>query len=274
MKKDRFRRPAALLLTTLLLLSLGAELLVLTSCGKDELQSRRPPAAMVIDGAWSDWEKIPVHQVDEMDGLVVGVANDEGYLYLIARSSDLQLARRLRVLGLVVQAAGAGGSDLEIRYHGSVALSDNLTRAGGGPGGGRMPLPFETGEGSGLPVPGRIVVEQGGRVRTMSESLPDGPAAGSDIEGDVYCYEFRLPLDALFGGAALERGVGGQKVRLVLQSGKMTSEVRQQMIALRNSRGNSGKRGGGPDSGMGGGVGLPGGKPRKLVATVKLAGPA
>jgi hypothetical protein len=134
-----------------------------------------------------------------------------------------------------------------------------------------MPLPFETGEGSGFAVPGRITVEQNGSVATYGENRPRGPAAGSDVDGDEYCFEFRLPLDDLFTGPVLDRGVAGKKIRLELRSGKMPKEMRQQMILLRNSRGDiDGDKGGG----MGGGMGLPGGEPRKLKATVKLAGAA
>ncbi len=299
MKNDGFRGPTASLLTAVLLI-LAAEL-VLTACGGDELQSPRPPAVMAADGAWADWDAIPLHRVEEMNGLVLGVANDDEYLYLMARSSDLQLARRLRMLGLVVRASGQGdgGSELLVRYHGSVALSDNLMRAGGGPGGGRMPMLFETGENTGIPTPGMIEVEQGGRVITTPENRPEGTAAGSDFEGDIYCYEFRLPLDALFAGPALDGGVAGRKVQLELQGGNMTKEMRQQLILLRNSRGNRGERGGGMDGGMGGGMGgshmggdqrggdsmaggmggpggmrAPGGQgdePRKLKVTVELS---
>lgn len=258
MDKDEFRGPTALLLTTILLI-LTAELLVLTACGGDELQSHRPPAAMVTDGAWADWEDVPAHRVKEMNGLVIGVANDDEYLYLMARSTDLQLARQLWMLGIIVRVSGQGrdGSKLLVRYHGSVALADNLVRAGGGPGGGRMPTLLETGESSGLPVPGMIEVEQDNSVTTFAENRPDGPAAGSDVVGDVYCYEFRLPLDALFAEPVLEGGMAGQKVQLELQRGKMTAEMRRQMIFLRNShRDMGGQRS----------------EPRKLKVVIRLAG--
>ncbi len=274
--KDEFRGQAALLLTTVLLI-LVPELLVLTSCSSDTLPSHRPTSAMAIDGVASDWDEIPLHRVKEMEGLVVGVANDDNYLYLVARSSDLQLARRLRMLGIIVRASGAGGSDLRLSYHGSVALSDNLMRAGGGPGGGRMPLAFETGEGKGLAMPGMIEVEQGGAVTRYAENRPEGPAAGSDVAGDVYCYEFRLPLDALFPESVLQGGVAGQRVQLEIQGGKMSREMRQQLIMLRNSRGNMGGGGGGREGGKGGGPGGPGSaggqgnEPRKLKTTIKLS---
>jgi hypothetical protein len=295
-KKDGFYGQTTLLLTIILLI-LAAELLVLTGCGGDELQSHRPTTVMATDGSWTEWKEIPLHRVEEMNGLVLGVANDNEYLYLMARSSDLQLARRLRMLGLVVQASGQsdGGSELVVRYHGSVALSDNLMRAGGGPGGGRMPQLFETGENTGIPTPGMIEVQQGGRAITAPENRPEGTAAGSDVEGDMYCYEFRLPLDALFAGPALDGGLAGQKVQLELQGGNMTKEMRQQLILLRNSRGERGERGGGMGGGMGGshrggdqrggdsmvgGMGGPGGarapggqgrEPRKLKVTIRLS---
>jgi len=102
-----------------------------------------------------------------------------------------------------------------------------------------------------------IEVEQDNRVTTFAENRPVGPAAGSDVAGGVYCYEFRLPLDALFSEPALEGGVAGQKVRLELRRGKMTTAMRNQRIFLRNSRRDMGGRGS---------------DPRTLRVTIKLAG--
>lgn len=290
MKNDSFHGQTALLLTIIVLV-LAAELLVLTACGGDELQSHRPPAAMVIDGQWSDWEEIPIHRVEEMNGLVLGVANDDGYLYLMARSTDVRMVRRLRMLGIVVEASGQGkeGSELHVCYHGSVQLSDSLAKAGGGPGDGRMPSPFETGDGPELPAPGMIEIEQGGTITRVAENRPDGIAAGSAAGGDVYCYEYRLPLADLFAGPLPEGGVNGRIVSLEVESGDMTDEMRQQMMQQGGGRGGGmgggmgGGRGGGMGGGRGGGMGGPGGMqgsggrdpdPKKLQVTIKLAGAA
>jgi len=123
--KDGFRGLTTLPVTLILFL-LAAGLVVLTACGGGVLQSHRLSASMVTDGACADWEDVPTHRVKEMNGLVMGVANDDDYLYLMARSTDLQLARYLRMLGIIVQGSGQGkdGSKLLVRYYGSVAVGE------------------------------------------------------------------------------------------------------------------------------------------------------
>ncbi len=245
-------------------------LLLLMACGVEQLQSGRPSGAMVVDGGWTDWEEIEIHQVKEMNGLVVAVANDDRHLYLMARSPDQQLVRHLRMFGLKLKASGRGkgGATIRLRYHGSVALADSLPPPGGGPGSDRMPLLRETGEEAGIPIPGMIEIERGDAVTRVAENRPDGLAAGSAAVGDVYCFEFRLPLDDLFSELASDDTLQGRRVGLELAAEKMPGRMRYQMEKMAGNGGRRGGRGGGK-----GGASGPGGPPpapRTLWATIRL----
>ncbi len=81
--------------------------------GKVSLESNWLDREITIDGAMADWQGA-MTQVRE--GVLVGLFNDEHFLYLCVQSKDFDTSRRAMVLGLMLHLDPKGGKKLVIQY--------------------------------------------------------------------------------------------------------------------------------------------------------------
>ncbi len=229
---------------------------ILFGCKGDQIQNQWADREIAIDGKYADWEGIPQNTLEDQN-IVIGTANDNDNFYLMFRTNDERMARRIRMMGVTVwlNKEGKKKKDYGICYSGSTDLHIS-DRPGLRPTDERSTQMEERMEkmwellGKNLPRAGRIMIIQGDEKTERDESSFDGPAAGSTYQNGVFCYEFRLPIPI-----STELG---KEIKLGLELGGMSEEdrkaMRQEMGGRRGSgmRGRSGGIGGRPGRMRGG----------------------
>lgn len=99
-------------------------ILILTSCGQVEVESRWRTGAIVIDGRADDWQGV-LYTV-EGKGLALGVQNDGEFVYICLQASDRRMLAPVLRDGLIVWFDPAGGKDkvLGVKFPLGVDWSD------------------------------------------------------------------------------------------------------------------------------------------------------
>jgi len=230
---------------------------LISGCGGDKIENQWLDQEIAIDGKYEDWEGINQNILEDLN-IVVGMANDETNLYLMFRMNDERMARRIRMMGVIVwlNKDGKKRKDYGICYTGSTDLHIS-DRPGLRPTDERSTQMEERMKkmrerlGENLPRAGRIMVIQGDEKTERDESAFEGPAAGSTYENGVFCYEFKLPIPI---STDLKK-----KMKLGLELGSISDEDRKAMMQEMGGRSGGGM--GGRPGGMGGRPGGRGGRP-------------
>ena len=230
---------------------------LISGCGGDKIENQWLDQEIAIDGKYEDWEGINQNILEDLN-IVVGMANDETNLYLMFRMNDERMARRIRMMGVIVwlNKDGKKRKDYGICYTGSTDLHIS-DRPGLRPTDERSTQMEERMKkmrerlGENLPRAGRIMVIQGDEKTELDESAFEGPAAGSTYENGVFCYEFKLPIPI---STDLKK-----KMKLGLELGSISDEDRKAMMQEMGGRSGGGM--GGRPGGMGGRPGGRGGRP-------------
>jgi hypothetical protein len=243
----------------LLLIVLSTTLLV--GCKKKEIVSQWKPENLKIDGKSSDWEEIPLTMSDKIRG-AMAVVNDAENQYIILKLSDQRMARKIQRMGLTVwiNSEGKKKKEFGIRYTGSQALATVLQPQMEFNDQNRESARFaKMGEmmSAHLPGPGMIGIIQNENVTMEPEKNPWGPSAASAENQGIYCYEFKIPLQFDKSVTDEQTTSVNDKIKVCLEVGGMTDEMKskmkEQMGSMRGSGGRSGGMGGGR-GGMGGGM--------------------
>lgn len=232
-------------------------ILMMLGCGKPTYESQWTDTPIILDGHDSDWENAPIYFSEDAGNVAFGVVNDSRYLYLMIRSTDQRLARRIQLLGMSVwlDPKGKKKKDFGVRYSCSESLSQSFQQLGGSPG-DMPPQLEETILSQPRQEPGTIIVVNDGFEKTIPENHLDGVTAGSGESNGIFTYEFRLPLPETAGEAGKGRRKRGERIGLGFELGSITLEMRQQMMQkMGGGRGGMGGGMGGGRGGMGGGMG-------------------
>lgn len=232
----------------LIIMVLG--LSIISGCKGTKIQNQWVDQEIKIDGSYEDWEGIDQNIIEDQN-IVVGLANDENNLYLMFRSNDNQMERRIRMMGVAVwlNKEGkkkkdfgilyTGSTDLHVSYRPEMRSSDSRNPQMEE----RLQRMMERRR-ENLAQPGMIIIIQGDEKIERNEYALDGPAAGSAFQNGIFCYEFRLPIP-------ISTASGGE-VKLGFEFGDMSDTDRKAMMQ---------ERGGRPGGGMGGRAGGTGGRP-------------
>lgn len=238
----------------LLILFLAASF---TSCKKNELVNQWKPENLAVDGDDADWENVQLFMVENFEGAFATV-NDTEDQYVILKLNDQRTANKIQLMGLTVwiNSDGKKKKSYGVRYTGS----DSLVK------GFHPPLDFENQmeqfprlkkmkeiKKAHLPEPGMLGIIQNGEVSMQPEKNPWGPAAASAEKEGVYCYEFKIPL--LFDRSVTDEQPEKlpKKIKLCLEIGGLTDEMRKQMQEDMPAGGRGGMGGGMRGGGMRGG---------------------
>ena len=81
--------------------------------GKVNLESNWRDREITIDGAMVDWQGV---MTEIREGILVGVLNDEHFLYICVQSKDFGTSRRAMVTGLMLHLDPKGGKEIVIQY--------------------------------------------------------------------------------------------------------------------------------------------------------------
>ena len=243
-------------------------------CKGNKIQNQWVDQEIAIDGKYADWEGINQNILEDQN-IVVGMANDENNLYLMFRGNDERMARRIRMMGVTVwlNKEGkkkkdfgilyTGSTDLHVSYRPDIKSSDPRNQQMDERMQRMMARRREK-----LPKPGMIMIIQGEDRSERNEYSLEGPAAGSDYENGVFCYEFKIPIPI--------STVSGNEVKLGLELGGISDEDRkammQEMGGMRGEGGRPGGRMGGRPGGMGGRPGGMGGRPGGMRGGERPAG--
>ncbi len=242
----------------LLLIVFGMTLIV--GCKKRQITSQWKPENLKIDGNGSDWEGIPLAMSEKLNG-VMGVVNDAENQYIILKLSDQRMVRRIQMMGLTVwiNSKSKKKKEFGIRYTGSELLARSLRPQRDFENQMQRSSQFDKMREkmkAHLPGPGMVGIIQNGNVSMEPEKNPWGPSAASAENEGVYCYEFKIPLQFDKSVTDDQTDVVGDNIKVCLEIGGMTDEMRNQM---KEQMGGMRGGGGGRSGGMGGGRGGMGG---------------
>lgn len=195
-------------------------LIFFSGCNSKKLENHWIKQPVEVDGDFSDWEGIELQFSDDIDA---GIAsqNDAENFYLMFRFTDIQLLRKIQMMGITIWLNAEDKKDkvLGIQYTGSVDLhvmnrpdfdqSDRMQE--------RIPRFREN-----MPGPGKIIIINNENRNEIVENNPVGPAAGSKSINGIYCYEFKIPLPTIVNlGDIVKLGIelGGMKMDDMLKRG-------------------------------------------------------
>jgi hypothetical protein len=240
---------------------------LLQGCGSTvDVASNWSNSAVVIDGKADDWSSL---QPIKDSPVLLGMRNDQDYLYLCLESSDRQFRQQLLGLGMTIWFEPKGGDKIGIHY--PLGRGRMGPGAGYGAPGGEIPAggppdggPAEV-DGPGAEKGGNtpeIVKELEilGPGKNDVDRMPLIQAAGIEIQighsGGTIVYELKVPLQK---SAKHPNGIAarpGSKVDVNFETGKFTPPENKSGSGM--SGGGEGTGGGGyPGGGQGGGMGPP-----------------
>jgi hypothetical protein len=242
----------------------------LQGCGSSvELASNWSNSAVVIDGKADEWSSslMPIKDSPVM----LGMRNDQDYLYLCLKSSDRQLRQQMMVAGMIVWFEPKGGDQIGIHY--PLGMTGGIP-SGIGPAEGGLPgdePPFGGPPDAGPPEQGfgegrngimpelvkELEVLGPGKndVKRMSLLETPGIEVGLGQSGGILVYELKIPLKKSEKHPYALASSPGSTVDVNFETGKLT---RPSGLSGGMPGGGGGPRGGGP-GGMGPGGGGPGG---------------
>ena len=104
-------------------------LIILThdGCRSPEFQSQWVDQLITIDGIDTDWNDVPLHQIESWSSSLK-ICNDDTYFYMLLKFEDPFLAMTLRSGGISLQFARQKETDLyfELSYTGSDTIGSAL----------------------------------------------------------------------------------------------------------------------------------------------------
>lgn len=239
-----------------LYITLALVLIMIAGCNGKKIDSQWTNKPFLLDGKFDDWEGMETIILEDQD-LVMATSNDENNLYLMFRGNDRQLEQRIRRMGVTIwlneegkknKGFGivyTGSTDIHISYRPDMATDNTENNRFE-----EMRPRFENKRREDLPNPGMITIIRGENKTEINESNPDGPAAGSAIEKETFCYEFRLPLNNY---------EVGKNISLGLELGGLSDEELSEMKERMGGMVGGGRSGGGMGGRSGGMGGRPGG---------------
>ena len=91
-------------------------MVLVMSCGQEELNSSRPTSRITIDGSGSEWEDALIYLPEE--NLAFALCNDDSFMYMCMVTSDRNLQMRIMGGGLTVWFDDKGGKakSVGVRY--------------------------------------------------------------------------------------------------------------------------------------------------------------
>lgn len=234
---------------------------VLIGCHGKEIKNQWAPQNLSIDGKSEEWENVPLTYAEKTN-MAMGLTNDSENLFVMFRLNDMEMARRIQMMGVTVwlNKDEKKEKDYGINYRGSAEMQREM-RSREMPndrddvmGQERMRPKMERFSAD-LPDFGKIRIIENKEERDIPENNLIGPAAASGLSSGYYCYEFRMPIPI---NVEL-----GKKIKVGLELGGLSNENKEKMRGDMESGGRSGggRSGGGMGGGRGGmrGGGRPGG---------------
>ena len=239
---------------------------LLQGCGNTvDVASNWSNSAVVIDGKAGDWLSL---QPIKDSPVLLGMRNDQDYLYLCLESSDRQFRQQLMGLGMTIWFEPKGGEKIGIHY--PLGMGRMGPGAGYGAPGGEMPASGPP-DGGPADVDGPAAEKGGNTPEIVKELEILGPgkndvdrmpliqAAGIEIQighsGGAVVYELKIPLQKSAKHPYAIAARPGSKVDVNFETGKFTPSSGMSEGARAGGEGTGG--GGFPGDGSGGGMGPP-----------------
>ncbi len=223
-----------------LLTSIVAAAAATAPAAPEKIDSSPSGDRILIDGSPSDWEDLPLVYLRE-SLRILGVAHDEEALYLMFRFGDPELARFIKVRGVMLWFNGDGKpknkkEEFGIRYPGSKEVAQEIathtTPAGPEPGdidedktlrALRLTL-------TGLrQLPGELTIVRMGEKELIEEAGTAGLQAASAVADGVYCYELRIPFAEIGGKVAAADPSRKREVALGIVIGGLTDAEEKEL---------------------------------------------
>ncbi len=235
--------------------------LTLTGCGDQNINSKWRTQNLTIDGNDSDWGNSLIFY-DKLNALV-GVENDDKFLYLCLVTTDQQLQSKILRMGLTVWFDKTGNNEKKFGIKFPIGFSgmnrQNLTGERLNPEQGQRPNPQEIND--------RILKNQTDMefVGANNEEvrLPIAQLKGVELKLGLkdgrFVYEMRVPLSHTGGYDYAISADTGSVVSVGLETGKMNFD-RSKDRGFGRPRGGEGGFGGGMEGGDDFGGGMEGGR--------------
>ena len=230
----------------------------LTGCGDQNISSKWRTQNLTIDGNDSDWGN-SLTFYDKLNALV-GVENDDKFLYLCLVTTDQQLQSKILRMGLTVWFDKTGNNDKKFGIKFPLGFSgmnrQNFTGERFNPEQSQRPNPQEIND--------RILKNQTDMefvgAKNEEVRLPVAQLKGVELKLGLkdgrFVYEMRVPLSHAGGYDYAISADTGSVVSVGLETGKMNFD-RSENRGFGRSRGGEGGFGGGMEGGddFGGGMG-------------------
>ena len=238
----------SLVLKVLMILSFIA---VPVGAKMEEINSDRTEAAIQIDGKTNDWARLSGIFFQEQNASLA-VANDQEFLFVLFRTSDMRTARIIKMSGLTLylNIDGKKKKDFYLKFRGGPSLEQLRGRGQDQEGQtpARRPMMDESEQPFGKERAPALTCYIKDRIveKEMPLDGSEGPMAAFDTSLGFYVYEFRVPLDS---GEVRYFGLGADLSRPIA--------IGMEWGDMEGMRGQMGdRRGGGPGGGPGGGGGM------------------
>ncbi|MFH1686541.1 MAG: hypothetical protein ABIE70_03360 [bacterium] len=159
-------------------------------CKGIEIQSSWPIEGIAVDGQVADWDELPATFFED-ENIVLGIANDNEYVYLQFRTRDEQYARLMKESGLTIYLDHDGGKSKDFSLHLTAGPEVQLP--------GEM-QPRRDRQGAPRDMDRQTEPRFTCFIRNviLEKDIPltgeQGPAAAFDTSLGFYCWEVSVPL--------------------------------------------------------------------------------
>lgn len=243
------------------LILLCSFIIFISSCNGTNINSQWTSSEIEVNGDFSEWANNDLHYLKEAE-IMFGALNDSDNIYLMFRSTDPKLVRKIQRMGVTLWLDKEGKKKKEsgICYTGSIDLNVSLKPETDFNNNrqhsfGNREDRREYQRRDDLPGPGKIFIINKEEKMMLSESNFEGPCAGSADNNGIFCYEFKMPIPV---NCEL-----GSELSLCMELGGINKEQLHEKKKGMGSRGGGmrggGMKGGNRGGGRGGGMGRQGG---------------
>jgi len=178
-----------------ILLMFSILIVLVISCGQEELNSSRPAGRITIDGSSSEWEDALIYLPEE--NLAFALCNDDSFLYMCMVTSDRNLQMRIMAGGVTVWFDDKGGKAKAVGVRYPVGGPGRRDRGDRPPRQEMTKVRQEEFRQERMPMAASNL-EILGRDDIVLERLPvennENISAGFSMENENFVYELAMPI--------------------------------------------------------------------------------